>query len=614
MENPIPSIMDFLKKLNVYLNSELRINPMKKHSQLSSFILVLVLFTGCSTEPVRKTHTPYQENAESTPIHTGIVSKAQGFFQKGDHKNALATLDSVSISEIPVKDRSEYWNLKGLIDLAGKHTDLAALNFRHAIEENQTPEYRGYYQYNLATTYYGAGKNQESFDILSAIDLGAIDQTQQHKVLSLKEKASQAMKLAKKGPPTTTTTISGSPDATRTGIGPVMITSPAIVYIGAVNRKKIGLLVPLTGKFENFGKKVQRSVELAFQHSKENYVKDYELIAEDSGDTADSQLAALQKLVEEHQVIAVIGPVISKGIEALATKAVYYQVPLISLAQVQSPLASHLFFCSISTKDQVSQTVHYAMGMKGYHKFAVIAPSNKPGEEMVQTFKDEVLAQNGEVVHQEFYDPNITDFRVPVDKILSLFHPEKRVEEQKALAEKRKEMNITRKTTRTAQFFNLPPIVDFDAVFIADEAKTAGQIIPTFTYRDAKNLKYLGITSWNSSQLVQRAKDQVDDAIFPVAFNTIQATSDTKAFYDLYTSTYNSTPGELDAIAFDAASLIIKGLKSSPSAREEFRTILETTGNVLGATGEFSIQDHRCARNLALVEVQKGNFVIVNDK
>ena len=28
-------------------------------------------------------------------------------------------------------------------------------------------------------------------------------------------------------------------------------------------------------------------------------------------------------------------------------------------------------------------------------------------------------------------------------------------------------------------------------VKIADEAKTAGQIIPTFTYRDAKNLKYL---------------------------------------------------------------------------------------------------------------------------
>ena len=586
---------------------------MKEFKDFSLLILALISVAGCASEPVRKTHTPYEETANSTPDHLSAINKAQNFYKNNEFKKAALTLDSVSIPEIPVKDRSEFWNLKGLIDLANKHTDLAIQNFHHALEENKTPEYRGYYQYNLATAFYSAGKNQESFDLLSAIDLGSIDQNQQHKVLTLKEKASQAMTLAKKkAAATTTTTITGSPDATRAGIAPVVITSPTVVYTGPVNPKKIGLLIPLSGKFENFGKKVQRAVELAFQHSKDEYAKNYQIVAEESGETAESQLQALQKLVEGDQVIAVIGPVISKGIEAIANKSVFYQVPVISLAQVQSPAASHLFFCSISSKNQVSQTVHYAMGTKGYNKFAVIAPSNKPGEELAQSFKEEVLSRNGEIVHLEYYEPNITDFRAPVDKILSLSHPEKRVAEQKALAEKRKELKITRKTTRTAQYYNLPPIVDFDAVFIADEAKTAGQIIPTFTYRDAKNLKYLGITSWNSSQLVQRAKDQADDAIFPVAFNTIQATADTKAFYDLYTSSYNATPGELDALAFDAASLIIKAIKSAPSARDELRTILETTTGVQGATGEFAVQDHRCARNLSLVEVQKGNFVIVN--
>ena len=158
-----------------------------------------------------------------------------------------------------------------------------------------------------------------------------------------------------------------------------------------------------------------------------------------------------------------------------------------------------------------------------------------------------------------------------------------------------------------------PSAPDFDAVFIADEAKTAGQIIPTFTYRDAKNLKYIGITSWNSSQLVQRAQDQAEGAIFPVAFNTIEPTNDTQAFYDLYTSTYNSTPGELDALAFDAASLILKGLKNSPSSRDELRVILENTSGVQGATGEFSIQDHRCSRKLALVQVVKGKFEVLRE-
>jgi len=569
-----------------------------------------LLLSACGTEPVRKTHTDAQSDA--SPAQSSVVSQAQAYYQKGNFRAALATLDSVSISTVDVKERSEYWNLKGLVELAGKHPDLAVQYFHHAIEENQTPEYRGYYQYNLATAFFNSSKNQESFDILSAIDLGSIDANQQRKVLALKEKASLAMTVAKKKG-TVTTTINGSPDATRAGVGPVMITSPAIPYQGPTNRKKIGLLIPLTGKYEAFGKKVQHAVELAFQHSNDPQAKEYELVAEDGGETAATQMQALQKLVETDQVVAIIGPVISKGIQELATKSAFYQVPLISLAQVQGPLASHLFFCSVSTKDQVSQTVHYAMTNKGYTKFAVVAPSNKPGEEMAQTFKDEVISKNGEVVHLEYYDPNITDFRGAVDKVLSLSHPEKRVEEQKELAAKRKELNITRKTTRTAQYFNLPPIVDFDAVFIADEAKTAGQIIPTFTYRDAKNLKYIGITSWNSSQLVQRAQDQVDDAIFPVAFNTIEATNDTKAFYDLYTSTYNTTPGELDALAFDAASLILKGLKNAPSNRDELRVILENTSGVQGATGEFSIQDHRCSRKLALVKVVKGKFEMIKE-
>jgi ABC-type branched-subunit amino acid transport system substrate-binding protein len=580
---------------------------MLKTTFCSTSLLVLILIAGCSSEPVRKTHTAHKEQTVSTPVKSGVVAKAQAFYQKGDFKNALTTLESVSISEIPLKEKAELWNLKGLVELGSKHPDLASQNFHRAIEENQMPEYRGYYQYNLATAFYSSNKYQESFDILNAIDLGSIDQNQQHKVLTLKEKVSQSMTAAKKKG-TTTTVITGSPDATREGVSPVMITSPAVVYTGAVNRKKIGLLIPITGKYENFGKKVQRAVELAFQHSNDDRAKEIELITADSGENADSQMKALQKLVEEDQVIGVIGPVISKGIELLAVKSAYYQVPIISLAQVQGPLASHLFYCSVSPKDQVSQVVNFSMNTKGYNKFAIIAPSNKPGEEMAQSFKDEVLAHQGEVVHLEYYDPNSTDFRAPVDKILSLAYPQKRVEEQRELAKKRKELNITRKTTRTAQYFNLPPIVDFDAVFIADEAKIAGQIIPTFTYRDAKNLKYLGITSWNSSQLIQRAQDQVNEAIFPVAFNTIQNNSDTKAFYDLYTSTYNATPGELDALAFDAASLIIKGLKNSPSTRDEFKMILESTSDVQGATGEFSIQDHHCARKLSLIQVLNGKF------
>jgi outer membrane PBP1 activator LpoA protein len=591
---------------------------------------LLILLAACASEPVKKSHTPHHENTGKTnSTKPNLVSKAQSLYQKNDLKGAIRVLETISVADLSIKERSEYWNLKGLIALNQKNHEIAAQNFRRAIEENLVQEYRGYYQFNLATALHGYGNEQESFDILSAIDLSSIDQPQQNKVLFLKEKVSRQLEITKKKtapkpeikkPVTEEVTAGTNADAsptpsTQPKTDPQgMLTSPDIVYDGPLERKRIGLLVPLTGKYESYGKKVQRSVELALQNSKNPDAKEFELMIVDGGETAESQVKAFQKLVEEDHVITVIGPVISKGIELLAQKAVYYQVPLITLAQVQSPMASHLFFCSVSNKDQVLQTVQYGMSEKGFRKFAVLAPSNKPGEEMAQAFKDEVLARNGEIAHFEFYEPNITDFRAAVDKVLSLAHPEKRSEELKALEEKRRELNITRKTTRTAQYYNLPPIVDFDAVFIADDAKTAGQIIPTFTYRDAKNLKFIGISSWNSSQLVQRAQDQAEDAIFPVAFNTIKPSVDTKLFFDLYTTNYSTAPGELDALAFDAASLTIQALSGGPSTREEMRMMIETIGTVQGATGEFSIKEHRCARMLPLAHVRKGKFEIIREE
>jgi ABC-type branched-subunit amino acid transport system substrate-binding protein len=585
---------------------------MQKPNQPSLLLLALIFLGACSSEPIRKKHFSNDlDRSESTK--PSLVSNAQKLFQKNDIHGATAIMESIHPSEISNQERSEYWNLKGLLALNGKRYDLASQNFKRAVEENQIPDFRGYYQFNLATALNGSENFNESFDILNAIDLSSIDQSQQKKVLTLKEKVAKAItkqKNKQKAPISEIANQDGPPSTDASGV----LNPNENSYTGGVSRKKIGLLIPMTGKYENFGKKVQKAVELAFQHSKDSSARDYELVIGDSGENAESQLKALQKLVEEDQVIGIIGPVISKGIELLAKKAVYYQVPMITLAQIQSPVASHLFFCSVSNKDQASQVVQYAVHSLGYNKFAIIAPSNKPGEEMANTFKEEVLTQNGEVSHLEFYEPNLTDFRKPVDRILGLANPEKRKDELKMLEEKRKELNITHKTSRTSQYYTLPPIIDFDAVFIADEAKIAGQIIPTFTYRDAKNLKFIGISSWNSSQLIQRAQDQVEDAIFPVAFNTLNANENTKAFFDLYNNSYNSAPNELDAISFDAAALMINAMGSSPSTRDQLRVNIEGSKGVQGATGEFSVEDHRCARTLSLIQVEKGKFEIISNE
>ncbi len=573
----------------------------------TSLLVASFALNGCASGPSRKTYTPGGEEKPAASPKMSLIKKAQGQYGRGEYGPAIETLNSVSDNTLKDSERSEYWNLKGLINLSQKNPASSEIDFRHALDTNLSPEYSSYYQYNLATSLQEQRKSSEALKTLNAIDVATMDQNDQRKVSALRDKITQGDHGA---------TATGAP----LGAAPVVVASPTPsptpavqVYHGPVDSNRVGLLLPLSGKYENFGKKVQKAIELAFQSSLDSKVKGFELIPVDSGDTVESHLAALKKLVEEEKVIAIIGPLLSKGVDQLPAAAAYYQIPLISIAQVQGQDSPSFVSCSISSKDQTAKMANYAINTRGFKRIAILAPSNKAGESFAHDFWDQVKTKGGEVRSFELYDPEVTDFREPTDKTLGLYYTEPRAKEIKDLADKRKEMNITKKTMKTIQYFELPPIIDFDAVFIADEAKTVGQIIPTFAYRNAKNLPYLGITTWNSNQLLSRAGDQADGAVFPVAFNTLSPPVATKRFYDLYNATYNSFPGELDAIAFDAAAVTISALLHNPSSRDEFRTVLDNLGEVEGATGAIKIQDHHCSRDLALYTVKKGKFEVLPD-
>ncbi len=578
--------------------------PNKTQNCSALFFLILAINNqGCSEGPIRRTYEPSTASTAVIENHPNeLIKKIQALYLRGEYAAALAVINHTSEEKILEADPAQFWNIKGLCLLAQKRPLLAEAAFRKALDENRRPEFKDYFNYNLAAALYEGKKPEESLAVLQAIELETLDATHQHKVLSLKNKILQTQEneispspLAPPPPGATLTSASPSP------------TPPISVYAGPVNPNRIGLLLPLSGKYESFGNRVKRTIELAFQQTELG--KKVELITEDSGETPESHFAALQKLVEQDQVVAIIGPLLSKGIDLLATKAAEYQVPLFSIAQAQGPVSPQLFSCSISSHDQVVQVLDYAVNVKGMKRFAVIAPKNKSGEEFAKLFWDEADAKRAQIRAYEFYEPTDTDFRDPVDKSLGLYYQDARSKELEDLATQREQLKITKKTMKTQQYYNLPPIVDFDAVFIPDEARTVGQLIPTFAYRDADKLTYLGITSWNSSQLIQRAQNFVEKSVFPVAYDTLNPSAETQKFIKIFTDTYNGTPGEIEAIAYDSAKLMLAALEDHPSTRDEFRLKLEHPVAVEGGTGMVKLTEHRCVRKLTLYQVEKGKFV-----
>jgi len=377
----------------------------------------------------------------------------------------------------------------------------------------------------------------------------------------------------------------------------------------------IGVLLPMKGKFGKFGIKSLQGIQLAFgifsQSDPDSPNSKIQLIVEDSGDEPEQAIQALGRLVTKHHVLAVIGPMLSKGIDLVSQRAQELGVPLISLSRRAGVPMDYVFQAGLTQQLQAYEIARYAIQNLSLRRFAIIYPNDKFGTEIRQNFWDAVESLGGKIVGAESYTPGETDFRTPVDKLSGVFYTEARQRELELLAKEREANQIRKRTRKTEQFFNLRPIVDFDAVFIPDDPKVAGQILPTFAYRDIDNVKFLGTSAWNSPDFLSRVQNYAESAAFADALASDSSSPLIHSFFEKYRASFNQEPTSMEAMAYDAGNLLRKILTSSdrPLSRSEIRDQLKTVKDFPGVTGTIFFKDGQLFRNLKIIKVKDGRFV-----
>jgi branched-chain amino acid transport system substrate-binding protein len=381
-----------------------------------------------------------------------------------------------------------------------------------------------------------------------------------------------------------------------------------------VDSRSVGVLLPMKGKFAKFGSKSLQGIEMAFgiftpgtTDAKVN------LIVEDSGDDADQAVKALNRLVFKHHVVAVIGPMLTKGIDAVSQRAHELGVPLITLARRAGAPLEYVFPAGLTQQVQAYEIARYAIQRLGAKRFAMIYPNEKLGLEISQSFWDAVESMGGKIVGAEYYNPGETDFRHSIDKLSGLYYTDARQRELDLLSQEREANNIKKKTRKTEKFYQLKPIVDYDAVFIPDEPKVAGQIIPTFAYRDVEHVKFLGVSSWNSPDFLSRVQSYADQATFVDAFFPESESPRVRTFLEKYKKSFNQDATALEAIAYDAGLLVQNVLNSStsPLSRDDFRDRLKTIHDLQGVTGKLTYKNGQFYRDLTVIKVKDNKFVEV---
>ncbi len=360
-----------------------------------------------------------------------------------------------------------------------------------------------------------------------------------------------------------------------------------------VESKTIGVILPLSGKSGPVAQKTLRAVQMGLDlHSSSSRFK---LAVMDSEGHPDNARRAVERLVKEDNVIAIIGSLLSKTASAEVSKADELGVPSVVLSQKSgiTDVGPSVFRNSLTSEMQVHHLVHVAMNDLGMKKFAILYPNDPYGVEYANIFWDEVLARGGQIAAAQPYSEKETDFRGPVQRLVGTYYIEARMEEFRA---KQKELKNQKKgSVRQEDKYEdlLQPIIDFDAIFIPDSAKTLGQISAFLSYTGVKGVKLLGTNLWNSPGIAKRAGNFSNSLVFVDGVLNQSVNYQKSKFVQEYKNLFGEEPSLIEIQAYDSALILRQLINSGATTREELAMRLNSLQEFPGSLGPLGMNKNR---------------------
>ena len=344
--------------------------------------------------------------------------------------------------------------------------------------------------------------------------------------------------------------------------------------------RRIGVLLPLSGPYGAAAMQVRRALEMAAEDSGSGM----ELVFRDTAGEIETGRVAFESLLIAEGVAAIIGPLLKDVALAVAEDAQASGTPLVTLTQATgiTEVGEWVFRGMITPEQQIDSLLAHAMGELGMARFAVMAPDNSYGHGVVETFHRKVVERDGQVMISVFYDPEASDLR-PYASELGQKDYKARWRELRDLKKEAEEVGMD------PDKVVLPPLVDFEAIFIPDSARRVPLVASALAYEEfaiggfkpKKNMEALplmGLNAWHNPSLPEMGARYVRHSLFVDAFSATRSDPAVEAFVSRFLAEVGQDPGVLEAVVYDLGKIVGVATRTSPPSREAFRTALAGVG------------------------------------
>ena len=365
----------------------------------------------------------------------------------------------------------------------------------------------------------------------------------------------------------------------------------------------LGALLPLSGDYQAIGQKAMRGIELAVsQYNARGAPPLVRLVVKDTASEEAETLQALRDLDRENAT-AVIGPLVHA--EAAAREAQRLGLPMIAITQRDQlvGLGTYVFRNFVTPKAQVRSLAAYAVGSLGIHRVAILYPDDTYGRTFMALFREEFLAHGGVILDALAYSPEAVDF-APVIKRLLQFS--RRIPKEEPPVPRAPE---PRRRAPEPKDYELE--FDFEALFIPDEPKKAGMLVPQLFFHDIKGIQLLGTNLWSSEQLIRLAEAYVQGAILPDGFFAGSSEAQTVRFAAAYEEAFLEKPGMIEAIVYDSAWMVLEAVgRPEVRLRGDVAAFLRRPEGFAGVTGLTRFDaSGEVDKSLRILQVRGKRFV-----
>ena len=354
---------------------------------------------------------------------------------------------------------------------------------------------------------------------------------------------------------------------------------------------KVGLIVELTGDMPGVGASSKNAAQLAVneQNSAGGISiggKPYqiELVVEDNASKAEQSVAAVNKLITQDNVLAIVGPNASLGAIPAAEIAEYNKTLLITpwstnpkttLDTTTGKSKDYVFRACYTDPFEGRVLARFVLDKLKAKKVAVLYDvASEAPKSQADLFRLTFEELGGKTVAFETYTTGDRDFSAQLTKIKSA----------------------------NPDVIFLPAYYN-DVGLIAQQAHRAGITQPL-----------VGSDAWSSPELIKLSNGTAEGDYFANHYASDIATPTAKKFIDAYTKQYGNIPDDVAALTYDSMGLLFEAIKKSPSLdRKVVRDSLATLANYPGVTGniQFTAGSGDPVKSAVIMQIKGDKFVWV---